>query len=101
MSIGKLTTGCRAYLAIRGGIDVVEYLGSRSTFALGNLGGYNGRVLKFGDVLFLGQPEISSCTLAPPVSNPTSVPSSLIPSYDNKVWQIGVTCGPHGSPDFF
>lgn len=101
LSIGKLTTGCRAYLAIRGGIDVVEYLGSRSTFALGNLGGYNGRVLKFGDVLFLGQPEVSICTLAPPVSEPTPVPSSLIPNYNNKVWQIGVTCGPHGSPDFF
>ena len=63
LAIGKLTTGCRAYLAIRGGIDVVEYLGSRSTFALGNLGGYNGRVLKLGDVLFVGQPDVASSTL--------------------------------------
>ncbi|CAK9438396.1 uncharacterized protein LODBEIA_P26200 [Lodderomyces beijingensis] len=101
LSIGKLTTGCRAYLGIRGGIDVIEYLGSRSTFALGNLGGYNGRVLKLGDVLFLGQPSISSCTLPTPVTAPAKVPESLIPSYDHKVWQVGVTCGPHGSPDFF
>ncbi|EMG47729.1 Multifunctional urea amidolyase, partial [Candida maltosa Xu316] len=101
LSIGKLSTGCRAYLAIRGGIDVVEYLGSRSTFALGNLGGYNGRVLKLGDVLFLGQPDVSSCTLPGPISQPVSVPKSLIPNYDNKVWRVGVTCGPHGSPDFF
>ena len=101
VSIGKLTTGCRAYLAIRGGIDVTEYLGSRSTFALGNLGGYNGRVLKLGDVLFLGQPEISSCTLPAPISEPSNIAPSLIPNYDNKVWQVGVTCGPHGSPDFF
>ncbi|CAI5757946.1 unnamed protein product [Candida verbasci] len=100
LTIGKLTSGCRAYLAIRGGIDVVEYLGSRSTFALGNLGGYNGRVLKLGDVLFLGQP-VSSCTLPTPISEPTNIPKSIIPNYDTKIWQVGVTCGPHGSPDFF
>ncbi|KAG7660754.1 uncharacterized protein J8A68_005716 [[Candida] subhashii] len=101
LSIGKLSSGCRAYLAIRGGVDVVEYLGSRSTFALGNLGGHNGRVLKFGDVLFLGQPEVASCTLSAPVSAPVSIPKSLIPNYSNKIWHVGVTCGPHGSPDFF
>lgn len=104
LSIGKLTSGCRAYLSIRGGIDVTEYLGSRSTFALGNLGGYNGRVLKLGDVLFLGQPELPSCTLPAPVSEPVAAPKSLIPSYDfnaTKNWVVGVTCGPHGSPDFF
>lgn len=104
LTIGKLSTGCRAYLAIRGGIDVTEYLGSRSTFALGNLGGYNGRVLKLGDVLFLGQPELPSCTLPAPISAPTSIPKPLIPSYDfnsKNSWKVGVTCGPHGSPDFF
>ena len=101
LSIGKISEGCRAYLAIRGGIDVTEYLGSRSTFALGNLGGYNGRVLKLGDVLFLGQPEISSCTLPSAIFQPTKIPNSLIPTFNNKVWQVGVTCGPHGSPDFF
>ncbi len=25
----------------------------------------------------------------------------MIPTFKNKVWQVGVTCGPHGSPDFF
>lgn len=104
VSIGKVSKGCRAYLAIRGGIDVTEYLGSRSTFALGNLGGYNGRVLKLGDVLFLGQPELPSCSLPEPISAPISVPKLMIPSYDfsaTTAWQVGVTCGPHGSPDFF
>lgn len=101
LSIGKLKSGCRAYLAIRGGIDVAEYLGSRSTFALGNLGGYNGRVLKYGDVLFLGQPELASCTLPDPISAPTNIPESLIPKFQNQIWEVGVTCGPHGSPDFF
>lgn len=104
LTIGKLTSGCRAYLAVRGGIDVCEYLGSRSTFALGNLGGYNGRVLKLGDVLFLGQPELPSCSLPGPISEPAPVPQSLVPSYNfdaTNAWKVGVTCGPHGSPDFF
>ncbi|CDK27224.1 unnamed protein product [Kuraishia capsulata CBS 1993] len=99
--IGKLTTGCRAYLAIRGGIDVTEYLGSRSTFALGNLGGYNGRVLKLGDVLFLGQPNLPACSLPAPVSAPATVPRALVPQFPAKEWTVGVTCGPHGAPDFF
>ena len=100
LAIGKLTTGCRSYLAIRGGIDVTEYLGSRSTFALGNLGGYNGRVLKMGDVLFLNQS--SSSSLPGPVSEPLAAPKELIPKIStNKEWTVGVTCGPHGSPDFF
>jgi len=37
------SAGARAYLAIAGGIDVPEYLGSRSTFILGKFGGHAGR----------------------------------------------------------
>ena len=47
--------GCRAYLAISGGIEVPEYLGSKSTFILGRFGGHGGRVLRAGDVLHLGE----------------------------------------------
>lgn len=102
VSIGKLTKGCRAYLAIRNGLDIPEYLGSRSTFALGNMGGYNGRVLKVGDILFLNDPSLPSSKLAGPKYEPTVAPLELIPTIpDNKKWTIGVTCGPHGSPDFF
>lgn len=102
LAIGKLSVGCRAYLAIRGGIDVPEYLGSRSTFALGNMGGYNGRVLKLGDVLFLNQPELASSSLPGPAYEPRAPPANLLPKIsDDKEWTIGVTCGPHGSPDFF
>ncbi|GMM35850.1 bifunctional urea carboxylase/allophanate hydrolase [Saccharomycopsis crataegensis] len=101
LEVGKLASGCRAYLGIRNGIDVVEYLGSRSTFALGSLGGYNGRTLKFGDVLFLGQPQLSANSLPGPVAKPTALPKALIPDLETKTWEIGVTCGPHGAPDIF
>ncbi|MBI5441717.1 MAG: biotin-dependent carboxyltransferase family protein [Deltaproteobacteria bacterium] len=43
--------GCRAYLAIHGGIDVPLVLGSRSTYAPAGLGGFEGRALRSGDEL--------------------------------------------------
>ena len=47
--------GVRAYVAVCGGFDVPEYLGSRATFTLGNFGGHAGRTLRVGDVLPLGE----------------------------------------------
>ena len=46
--------GARMYLAVAGGIDVPIVLGSRSTYALGGLGGFNGRRLVAGDELPVG-----------------------------------------------
>ncbi|WP_232666482.1 biotin-dependent carboxyltransferase family protein [Pseudonocardia sp. TRM90224] len=54
LSFGYLTAGARAYLAVAGGVDVPEVLGSRSTYALGALGGHNGRPLTAGDELRIG-----------------------------------------------
>jgi antagonist of KipI len=44
-------SGCRTYLAIAGGWDVPEILGSRSTFLIAGFGGVDGRVLKKGETL--------------------------------------------------
>jgi urea carboxylase len=85
--------GARAYIAVRGGIDVPEYLGSRSTFILGRFGGHAGRVLQIGDMLHWRSPE------ALPFA-PVSLPEHLRPTYSNE-WEIGSLYGPHGSPDFF
>jgi biotin-dependent carboxylase-like uncharacterized protein len=54
LSFGFLKSGARAYIAVAGGIDVPVVLGSRSTYILGALGGYQGRALKAGDVLPVG-----------------------------------------------
>jgi biotin-dependent carboxylase-like uncharacterized protein len=43
--------GARAYLAIRGGIDVPEVLGSRSTLLSAGFGGIEGRALRAGDLV--------------------------------------------------
>src|SRR3984885_11281325 len=40
-----LKAGARAYIAVSGGVDVPVVLGSRSTYTLGALGGYQGRKL--------------------------------------------------------
>lgn len=84
-------TGSRAYLAIQGGLQVPNYLGSKSTFTLGQFGGHAGRALRAGDVL----------RILPTVETPTKVlPAECIPHYTNH-WEIGVLYGPHGAPDFF
>ena len=49
-----LKKGARAYMAVAGGIDVPVVLGSRSTYALGALGGFKGRKLEPGDELPVG-----------------------------------------------
>lgn len=54
LSFAFLKKGARAYVAISGGIDVPVVLGSRSTYTLGALGGFEGRKLASGDVLPLG-----------------------------------------------
>ncbi len=51
LSFDFLKKGARAYIAISGGIDVPVVLGSRSTYALGALGGHEGRKLQAGDQL--------------------------------------------------
>jgi antagonist of KipI len=47
--------GARAWLAISGGIDVPLVLGSRSTDLRAQFGGFEGRALRDGDVLPLGE----------------------------------------------
>lgn len=54
LSFGHLRAGARAYVAVAGGIDIPETLGSRSTYALGALGGLDGRPLQAGDTLPVG-----------------------------------------------
>ncbi len=46
-----VVSGCRAYLAVAGGFDVTPVMGSAATYLRGNLGGYDGRVLRAGDML--------------------------------------------------
>ncbi|MGV9249305.1 urea carboxylase [Streptomyces sp. NPDC003710] len=83
--------GLRTYVAVQGGIDVPEYLGSASTFTLGGFGGHGGRALRAGDVLRPGASATAGGGPTPPERRPA------ITSH----WRIGVTEGPHAAPEFF
>lgn len=100
LEVGKAEQGCRGYLAVRNGFDVPVYLGSRSTFALGQFGGHAGRTLRATDMLPISNPAIAACTTPAPTYEAAAAPVELIPSYPNE-WEIGVLYGPHGAPDFF
>jgi len=82
--------GSRTYLAVRGGLDVPDYLGSKSTFTLGAFGGLQGRALLAGDVLGPGLEVVSPPCAVLEASRPIIGPA----------WEIGVLDGPHGAPDF-
>ncbi|MFA5958168.1 urea carboxylase [Hyphomicrobium sp.] len=84
--------GVRAYIGVRGGIDVPSYLGSKATFTLGKFGGHGGRVLMTGDVLHIAA-YIAQASMA-------SLDADLKPNLTH-TWEIGVLYGPHGAPDFF
>lgn len=51
LAFGDPRDGMRAYLAVRGGIDVPIVMGSRSTYLKGRFGGLQGRALRKGDRL--------------------------------------------------
>jgi urea carboxylase len=93
--------GCRAYLAVRGGLDTPLYLGSRSTFTLGNFGGHAGRALRVGDVLHIGKvvPGFSPSPAASAAK--TFAIAECHGLKPETTLSIHVIYGPHGSPDFF
>jgi urea carboxylase len=83
--------GARTCLAVAGGLDVPTYLGSRSTFTLGQFGGHGGRTLRTGDMLHA----------FPSDGVPAAPPLKLQAPPFSRQWHIGVLYGPHGAPDFF
>jgi urea carboxylase len=93
LRIGRVEgPGARAYLAVAGGLDVPDYLGSKSTFALGGFGGHGGRTLRTGDVLRLGKDDRPLETWFSSMGVEFELPNE---------WTLGVLYGPHGAPDFF
>jgi urea carboxylase len=83
--------GLRAYVCVRGGVDVPAYVGSTATFTLGRFGGHSGRALAPGDVLYPGRE---------PDRSPMVIAAEDRPRYGAE-WELGVTEGPHAAPDFF
>ncbi|KAF2795055.1 allophanate hydrolase [Melanomma pulvis-pyrius CBS 109.77] len=93
LRLGTLENGARACITIKGGVNVPKIMGSRSTFVLGKIGGYNGRSLRHGDIVHF--PELSAN-----ISTPLHLDGPLMPLRGSR-WILRVVCGPHGSPDYF
>lgn len=88
LAVGRIEgAGQRAYLAVEGGFEAAEVLGSRATFGLGQFGGHGTGTLRAGDVLRLAR--AAQAALAPDDPAPLT-----------KDWTLDVLYGPHGAPDF-
>ncbi|MCF5802268.1 MULTISPECIES: urea carboxylase [Pseudomonas syringae group] len=93
LALGTIAgAGVRSYLCVRGGLDVPDYLGSKSTFTLGQFGGHGGRALRAGDVLHIA-------ALVDRSSGQQIADEHL--DELKKVRQIRVIYGPHAAPEYF
>ncbi|HEY67354.1 MAG TPA: biotin-dependent carboxyltransferase [Thermoflexia bacterium] len=93
ITFGDRKSGCRAYLAVAGGIDVMPIMGSRSTYLSGGFGGVEGRALRQGDVIPVGVVPFHL-----PERAGRSFPSNLVPDYSDAP-EIHVVLGPQD--DYF
>ncbi|MBO3277296.1 urea carboxylase [Pseudomonas schmalbachii] len=93
LSLGTIAgAGARSYLCLRGGIQLPDYLGSKSTFTLGQFGGHGGRALRAGDVLHLPALENAKAGASLPAELCEPLPA---------LRRIRVIYGPHGAPEYF
>ncbi|MDI9925842.1 5-oxoprolinase/urea amidolyase family protein [Rhodococcus sp. IEGM 1341] len=94
LDVGTTTGhGLRIYVLIQGSLEVDDYLGSAATFTLGKFGGHRGGTLGEGDVIGLAGRSDNSEILGP-------IPMEHLPVLTSS-WDIAVTEGPHGAPEFF
>jgi len=82
LTVDHLDSGRFLYIALSGGIDVPIVLHSRSTYLPGRFGGLDGRMLRHGDNLRLGE---AAGTAPPPGFH---VPADLLPAYATGVVHI-------------
>ncbi len=65
LEFGGIKSGCRSYLAISGGFELAQVMGSSSTYLRGQLGGFQGRALQKGDFLPIKSPIIDPISFRP------------------------------------
>ena len=87
LALGSALRGARAYVAISGGIDVPPFLGSRSTYQLGQIGGADGMPIKAGQRLSLGSDN------GTPGRHVTAAARPRFP--DDRIWSGEVVPGPN------
>ena len=88
IEFGERERGCRGYLAVAGGIDVPPIMGSKSTYLRGGFGGFEGRALREGDLIPVGQTAFHLPSLAG-----KEFPADRIPDY-SETSEVRVVLGP-------
>ncbi|WP_129598179.1 biotin-dependent carboxyltransferase family protein [Anaerophilus nitritogenes] len=85
LSFGAIKSGCRSYISFCGGIKTPIVMGSRSTYMKAKIGGLEGRALKAGDIVPIGEK----------IKNFSSriLPVKYIPQYEKEI-EVRVILGP-------
>lgn len=82
---GACRSGCRAYVAIAGGLAVPPVLGSRSTYLRAALGGWEGRALRAGDRLAVGPRRPGTSGHASHPAGSWRISPGILPAYASAV----------------
>ena len=78
LSFGKPVKGVRAYIAVAGGINSQNVLGSKATYLKASMGGIDGRAVRKGDILSSGEMKSHYTQLSGRALSP-----KIIPNYAN------------------
>jgi biotin-dependent carboxylase-like uncharacterized protein len=85
VSFSRMESGCRVYMAVRGGVNAPLVLRSRSTYVRGGFGGINGRQLRTGDIVEGFEAE--------PLDTMHRMPQELVPKFTHH-FQVQAVLGP-------
>jgi antagonist of KipI len=89
LGVERIERGAWIYVAVSGGIDVPPVLGSRATYLPAHFGGLEGRLLRAGDRLPIGDaPQTAASLAGPPAelsSGAANEPIALLPGPDHGV----------------
>ena len=78
LTFGTIKNGCRAYIAVAGGIHVPAVMKSASTYLRGKYGGHEGRALQTGDRLLLNSADCGTSALN------WTIADELLPHFHNQ-----------------
>jgi len=90
LTISQVQSGCRAYLALSGGLKVPRVMGSYSTYVGAKIGGFMGRPLQKGDILATNDARV--------LGKPRAIPAEYIPQYPGSV---GIRAVPGPQDNYF
>lgn len=90
LNFSGVKSGLRGYIAFSRGLDIPEIMDSKSTFVRGSLGGFEGRKLKSGDEISLGNKNLNDTG--------SYIPKEFIPKYKSDS-TVRVVMGPQD--DYF